>query len=83
MPPYVTDAAAEVDSIQQEPVADLGFRLGSSVYVTNRIKRAKFVLGGVDCGKHVPPGKFSVPFWGETARVGRSTAKASRCVWSL
>ena len=48
--------------------------------VIDRIKRA---LGGVARGGHTPPGKLLisdllskllVPFWGETASVGRPTA---------
>ena len=60
-----------------------------SVHETDRIKRTKRVrLGCVTC-RYVPPGKFFildllrsllVSFWGETARVGRPTAKCSRCV---
>ena len=53
------------------------------MHVTNRIKRAKRALGDVVRGGHVPLGKFLisdllrsllVPFWGETAKVGRPAA---------
>ena len=55
-------------------------RGGSSVHVTDVIKRKKRALGGVACGVCSTWGKMShlrlllVPFWGETARVGRPTA---------
>ena len=62
---------------------------GSSVYVTDHIKREARTLGVCGMWGHVPPGKFLisdllrpllVPFWGETARVGRPTAISSHCV---
>ena len=60
------------------------------MHVTDRIKRAKRALGVCGTWGHVPAGKFLISgllrsfffgaVLGETARVGRPTAKSSHCV---
>ena len=72
-------------SKQAAPVADLGFWKGGFQCARDWSHKAREAraLGGVARGGHVPPGKFLisdllisllVPFWSETAGVGRLTA---------
>ena len=74
-------------------VADLGFSKGGFQRASDwsHIAREARALGGCGMWGHVPQENFLisgllrsllVPFWGETPRVGRPTAKSSHCVWS-